>query len=70
MIGPSTMKVPDKLVCIDCEAIISKTLGGTKIFPNIITKYYCKHPELDTEVAYIRDFPNTPKWCPAKKGAK
>lgn len=67
MIGPSTIKMPDKLVCIDCEVVISKKLGGTPRFPKIRVVRYCSHKDLDTEVSFIKGFPLTPKWCPVIK---
>ncbi len=68
MIGPRTKQMPDKLICTDCEVVISKTLGGTPRFRKTSTAYYCNHPELNTQVAFIKGFPYTPWWCPALKG--
>ncbi len=68
MIGPRTKQMPDKLVCTDCDALISRTAKGTVKFPEIWEVNYCKHSELDTAVAFIKGFPYTPKWCPALKG--
>ena len=68
MIGPRTKQMPDKIVCTDCEVVISKKLGGTPRFRKTWLVHYCKHSELSTEVAFIKGFPYTPKWCPALKG--
>lgn len=68
MIGPSPKKMPDKLVCTGCDVRISKTLGGTPRFPRKKVNNYCKHPGLNTQIAFIKDFPRTPKWCPVLKG--
>jgi len=65
MVGPRKKKMPDKLVCTDCDSTISKELGGTKRFPKKWVNHYCTHKALDTEVAFIKKFPFTPKWCPA-----
>lgn len=70
MIGPKKVtKKTTKNVCLDCEMLIKKELGGTKIFPKKRTVHYCKHPDLganndDIEVCFLRYFPNMPKWCP------
>lgn len=65
MIGPQKQKMPDKLVCLGCDCVISQSLGGTPRFPDAWVVNYCSHNALDTEVAVIKDFPYTPKWCPA-----
>lgn len=67
MIGPCTVKIPDKLVCTDCNAVISKKLGGTPRFPKTWVVNYCKHPEFDKQAVFIKGFPYTPKWCPVLK---
>ena len=68
MIGPRRQKMPDKKICTDCDALISKEMGGTKRFPKKWTVFYCSHPELSNEVAFIkRNKPWTPNWCPALK---
>ena len=68
MIGPRKKKMPDKKVCTGCDALVSRNMGGTKIFPQKWTVFYCSHPDLGTEVAFIsRNNPWAPKWCPALK---
>lgn len=64
MIGPGLKKMPDKRVCTGCEVVISKELGGRR--PRTVN--YCSHEGLkpDCEVSFIKGFPYTPKWCPAK----
>ena len=69
MIGPRTKKMPNKRVCTDCDVLISKEIGGTKLFPKKRVVNYCKHPDLETQVSFIKGFPFTPKWCPALKNA-
>ena len=64
MLGPTLQKMPDKNVCSYCNAVRSKVVGGTKIFPRRRTVNYCNHPDLETEVSFIKGFPITPKWCP------
>jgi len=62
--------MPDKKICIGCDVLISKEMGGTKMFPKKWKVFYCKHPDLSTQVAFIsskKDKPWTPKWCPALK---
>ena len=66
MIGPSKKKMPDRNVCTGCDAVISKELGGTARFPKKRTVNYCSHDQGPGKVAFIEDFPYTPKWCPAK----
>ena len=68
MIGPQKKKMPDKLQCTGCDVVISKTYGGTPKFPKKRTVNYCSHKKLSTEVAFIKNYPITPKWCPAKRG--
>ena len=63
MIGPRDEKVIKK-VCRGCDQVIFKKLGGTKRFPKKRTVYYCTHLNLNSEVLFIRKYPNTPKWCP------
>lgn len=65
MYGPRKKRMPDKDVCTGCPAIISKEIGGTQLYPKKRVVNYCKHPDLDTEVSFIKKFPETPKWCPA-----
>jgi len=69
MIGPSKKKMPDKMVCIDCDVLISKELGGTLRFPKKRTVNYCSHKNLISgcEVCFIKKFPYTPTWCPILK---
>lgn len=75
MIGPVT-KLVEVLVCshpranFTCDALIWKGLEATKLYPRARRVCFCKHPDLDTQVAFIKDFPRTPKWCPAKKNEK
>ena len=64
MIGPCTKKMPNKQVCTDCDVLISKAIGGTQRFPKKRVVNYCSHPDLKTEVSFIKEFPYTPKWCP------
>jgi hypothetical protein len=70
MIGPTKVKMPDKEICLGCDVLISKELGGTEKFPTGWTAFYCTHSDLKTfraQVAFIkRNKPWTPKWCPAK----
>ena len=68
MIGPCTVKMPDKLVCTDCKLVISKKLGGTPRFPKTWLVHYCTYPEGGTRVAFIKGFPYTPNWCRVLKG--
>jgi len=69
MIGPQKKKMPDRLICLGCDVLVSKQLGGTELYPKQWTVYYCNHLDLCTEVAFIkRGVPYTPKWCPAIKG--
>jgi len=66
-IGPSKKKMPDKDVCIFCKVVITKKVGGTKLYPKVKRKRYCSHEDLKKagcEVSYIKDFPYTPIWCP------
>ena len=67
MIGPRKKKMPDKNVCTGCEVVISKKLGATASYPKKRTVNYCSHKDLNAEVAFIKNFPLTPKWCPALK---
>ena len=67
MIGPRKKKMPDKLVCTGCDALISKKLGRTIRFPKKRTVNYCSHKSLGgtgLAVSFIKGFPYTPKWCP------
>ena len=64
MIGPRKQRMPDKLVCVRCDVWISKTIGGTRLYPKKRIVYYCTHEDLETQVYCIRKFPYTPKWCP------
>ena len=65
MMGPQKKKMADKLVCTGCDVIISREIGGTKLYPKIRKVNFCKHKDLDTEIAFIKGFPYTPGWCPA-----
>ena len=67
MVGPRKKKVPAKLSCDHCSEWITRTVGGTRLYPLIRFVYYCKHEDLETQVGCIRKFPYTPKWCPALK---
>ena len=67
MIGPCKKPMPSKLVCTGCDVIISKSIGGTPKFPKKRVVNYCSHPDLETEVAFIKGFPYTPTWCPVLK---
>ena len=67
MIGPKKKAMPTRLVCTDCKVVISKTIGGTKRFPKKRVVNYCNHPDLETEVSFIKGFPYTPSWCPILK---
>jgi len=68
MIGPRKKKMPDKKTCIGCDVLVARGLGGTKRFPKKWTVYYCKHPDLESQIACIgRNRPWTPAWCPALK---
>ena len=69
MIGPRKKKMPDKLVCTDCDRVISRSLGGTQKFPKKRIVNYCSQ-EIGTNVSFIKSWPYTPKWCPAKKGVR
>ena len=63
--GPRKEKIPDRKICTGCEVLISREMGGTIKFPKKWTAYYCKHPDLNTEISFIkRNKPWTPKWCP------
>ena len=64
MIGPRKKKMPDKNMCTGCDVVISKELGGTRLYPKKRIVNYCKHPNLETQVSFIKGFPATPKWCP------
>jgi len=66
MIGPSKKKMADRDVCIRCDVIISRELGGTKKFPEKRTVHYCTNFP-DNRVSFIKEYPYTPTWCPAKK---
>lgn len=71
MIGPSLVKMPDKLTCLGCDALKLQELGGTKKFPKKWISFYCSHSDLPTQVSFIaRNKPWTPIWCPATKEAK
>lgn len=63
MIGP-TKKQMSYMVCTGCEVVISRELNGTKIYPKKRTVNYCSHPDLSSQVAFIKGYPKTPKWCP------
>ena len=68
MIGPQKQKMPDKLVCTNCAALVSKEFGGTVLFPKKWIANYCRHPALKFEggeICFIcKGKPWTPKWCP------
>lgn len=64
MLGPCKKRMPDKYVCSECDYVISKELGGTPKFPKKRIINYCSHPDLETQVCYIKKFPLTPAWCP------
>lgn len=69
MIGPVCVKVPKKKSCESCEFLISKEMGGTRIFPKKWTVHYCRHIDIDNGgVAFIgkKQRPWTPTWCPVK----
>jgi len=66
MVGPSKKKMADRDVCSECEMVISKELGGTKKFPEKRTNYYCTNFP-GNGVSFIKNYPYTPIWCPAKK---
>lgn len=66
MIGPTEKSIL-QIVCTECECVITTTSTPTKRFPEKKTWHYCKHPDLSTQVAYIKGYPKTPKWCPATK---
>ncbi len=67
MIGPTKKPMPDKLVCTGCDVLITEKLGGTKKFPKEWKVCYCKHEDLESQVAFIkRGIPYTPEWCPAQ----
>ena len=70
MIGPRKQKMPDKNICIGCDVLISREMGGTAKFPEKWTVFYCSHAGLPfdgIEVALIsrKCKPWTPNWCPA-----
>ena len=72
MIGPKLKRQPDRLICTECDALISKSLGGTKVFPKKRIVNYCQHENVgggdpEIKVAFLKGFPYTPKWCPAKQ---
>ena len=54
------------LSCEECRYVQALELKKTKMFPNIGTKYYCTKLE-GSQVAHIRKYPKTPKWCPVLK---
>ena len=72
MIGP-TIKRVDVAVCaypgvgFKCDVLLIRKLEATKRFLKGRTVNYCSHPKLDTEVAFIKKFPRTPNWCPARQ---
>lgn len=66
MIGPQKKQMPDKLVCLGCDMLICRILGGTKRFPKKRTVNYCTNFP-NNEVSLIKNFPYTPKWCPVLK---
>lgn len=72
MIGPTTKRI-EVLVCaypgieFKCEVLISKDLAATKRYIKARTVNYCSHSKLPTEVAFIKNFPKTPDWCPARQ---
>lgn len=66
MIGPREKRTTI-LVCDQCDVMIYKTLGATTRYPTRRTIHYCKHEGLDHQVAFLKHYPKTPKWCPAQK---
>jgi hypothetical protein len=65
MTGPKPKKMPDKLVCTGCDAVVERKIGGTTLYPEVRTNRYCTHEDLTMSVAYIKSWPYTPKkWCP------
>jgi len=69
VIGPRKKEMPDRNVCSDCDAVISKELGGTTHFPEKRVDNYCTHDDDKgfEAVLFIKKFPYTPDWCPALK---
>lgn len=69
MIGPRKKKMKDRNICSGCDVVISKELGETAKFPEKKTVNYCSHKDLGKPgtVSFIKEFPYTPKWCPALK---
>ena len=64
MIGPVSKKQVSILVCSHCDVVKTLNLGGTEKFPKKRKAHYCSHPDLDTQVAYLKKYPQTPNWCP------
>jgi len=65
MIGPSKKKMADRLICSNCEDLISHTVGGgNSHFPERVV-HYCNYDK--PSVRFIKKFPYTPEWCPALK---
>ena len=77
MVGPCKKKMPDRNVCFNCDAAISRELGGTARFPKKRIVNYCTHADLGGKgaISFIKGYPYTPKWCPVlninqRKGEK
>lgn len=67
MIGPTKKKMPDRDVCEECDAVISKTIDGTRLYQKKRVVNYCTyHPSGISHVGYLNDYPYTPKWCRAE----
>jgi len=68
MIGPQIKKMPNRKICTGCDVLISKEMGGTKVFRKTWIVNYCSHEKLEPyKVVFIkRGIPYTPKWCPVE----
>ena len=63
-IGPTKKtKTIEYLSCEGCGVLKPVELGGTPKFPLKRMNYYCHHPGLPTQVAYLKHYPQTPPWC-------
>jgi hypothetical protein len=67
MIGPiDKIRQDTWLSCERCGVVKSKRLGGTQKFPKVWMNHYCSHSDLSPhKVAYLKHYPETPRWCPA-----
>ena len=46
MIGPQIKKMPNRKICTGCDVLVSKEMGGTKVFRKFWVVNYCSHKNL------------------------